>query len=356
MIRFGRCLVWGGLPALLAVQAAFGAETNAAPDFKEVYDLVRAHVAGLSEAELNRKAVEALVSALAPKVSLAGAGETTGAARETPLISKATLFEGDIAYLRISRVGSGLDKAVHGTYSDLSATNKLKGVVLDLRYADGSDYAAAAATADLFVKDERWLLKWGDNAAHSKAKNDAITLPVAVLVNHETAGAAEALAAVLRDTGSGLVLGARTAGRATVTENFALRSGQELRIATAPVRLGDGSSLPAQGVQPDIAVEVNPQDERAYFADAFSMIGRTNAPALAGLSLTNSGAGTNRAGRRVRFNEAELVRERKEGASADAELANERDNEPEEPMVHDPALVRALDLLKGLAVVRHSRS
>jgi hypothetical protein len=161
---------------------------------------------------------------------------------------------------------------------------------------------------------------------------------------------------VLRDTGSGLILGARTAGRATVTEDFPLKSGQELRIATAPVRLGDGSTLPAQGVQPDIAVEVNPQDERAYFADAFSVVGRTNPAALAGLSLTNSGGGTNRSGRRIRFNEAELVRERKEGAAADAELANERDSEPEEPMVHDPALARALDLLKGLAVVRHSRS
>lgn len=353
MIRFLRLLVMGGLLSLLAFQPAFGAETNAAPDFKEVYDLVRAHVPGLSEAELNRKAVGALVSALSPKVSLSGAEESGGADGARPPVSKTTLFEGDIAYLRISKVGSGLDKGIRGAYSDLSGTNKLKGLVLDLRYAGGSDYEAAAAAADLFLQEERWLLKWGDTSAHSKAKSDAITLPVAVLVNRETSGGAEALAAVLRDTGSALVLGSRTAGRAMVTEDFPLKSGQQLRIATVPVRLGDGTSLPTQGLQPDIAVEVKPQDEQAYFADAYSALGKTNLPGRAELSLANSSGGTNRAARRVRFNEAELVRERREGQGADAEVANERESEPDERIVHDPALARALDLLKGLAVVRH---
>ena len=58
---------------------------------------------------------------------------------------------------------------------------------------------------------------------------------------------------------------------------------------------------------------------------------------------------------RRRFNEAELVREKREGASFDLEV-NDRNGEPERPLVHDPALARALDLLKGLAVVRHSGS
>src|SRR5258708_27026471 len=106
MIRFLRLLVMGGLLSLLAFQPAFGAETNAAPDFKEVYDLVRAHVPGLSEADFNRKAVEALVSALSPKVSLAGAEDTNGTSGETPLLGKVTLFDGSIAYLRIRRVGT----------------------------------------------------------------------------------------------------------------------------------------------------------------------------------------------------------------------------------------------------------
>jgi hypothetical protein len=59
----------------------------------------------------------------------------------------------------------------------------------------------------------------------------------------------------------------------------------------------------------------------------------------------------------VRLNEAELVREHREGGSRVTNAAPRlRDEEPQTPVVSDPVLARALDLLKGLAVVRQSRS
>jgi len=219
----------------------------------------------------------------------------------------------------------------------------------------GDDYAAAAATADLFVKKELPLLNWGSGMVQSKEKTDAIALPVAVLVNRQTAGAAEALAAALRATGAGLILGSRTAGQAMVAQEFPLKDGERLRIATAPIQLGDGSALSDRGLKPDIAVEVSPEDERAYYVDAFKAAEKTNLLASAGGSPTGPGNGTNRAARRPRFNEAELVRERREGVS-EADMTAMRGREPEPPMVQDPVLARALDLLRGLALVRQSRS
>jgi hypothetical protein len=77
---------------------------------------------------------------------------------------------------------------------------------------------------------------------------------------------------------------------------------------------------------------------------------------LAGaLGLTNQVNGTN-SPRRPRYNEAQLVRERREGLSPDAELPPQRNLEPEKPLVRDPVLARALDLLKALALVRQARS
>jgi hypothetical protein len=73
------------------------------------------------------------------------------------------------------------------------------------------------------------------------------------------------------------------------------------------------------------------------------------------LSATNQGSGTNRAARRARFNEADLVRERREGIS-EADLTAMREREADKPMIQDPALARALDLLRGLALVRSGRS
>ena len=113
--------------------------------------------------------------------------------------------------------------------------------------------------------------------------------------------------------------------------------------------------MSAQGLKPDIAVEVTPADERAYYGDAFRLPGKGDLSAGAGLSLTNAPGGTNRLARRPRFNEAELVRERREGLS-EGDMTGAKEREAEKPMVYDPALARALDLLKGLAVVRQSRS
>ncbi len=305
-------LLTGGQASLLAQAKA---EEAQGPDFKEVYDLIRTNLAGMSEGQLNRAAVGGLVSGLAPRVALVTNAAAPGTAGETPLVIKSSVFDGDILYVRVGRVGDGLAKAISAACSKPETTNKLKGVALDLRYAGGDDYAAAAAAADLFVKKEQPLLNWGNGMVQSKEKSNAIALPVAVLVNRQTAGAAEALAGALRETGAGLILGGRTAGQAMVAQEFPLKNGDRLRIATAPVKLGDGSALSAQGLKPDIAVEVSPEDERAYYADAFKVADRTNLLASAGGPPTGSGSGTNRVARRPRFNEAELVRERREGVS-----------------------------------------
>lgn len=357
MMRLRIVSFFTGLVLALSVAPRARAEpAGRAQEFKEVYELIRGHLAGMSEAELNRTAIEALVNALAPKVSLVTNTASAGTNSEQIPVVRTTLFGGDIACVRIGRVADGLAEAVREACNRLGTSNKLHGIVLDLRYADGNDYAAAANVADLFLKKERPLLDWGNGVTRSKDKEDAMTLPVAVLVNHQTAAAAEALAAVLRETGAGLILGSQTAGEAMVSQEFPLADGKRLRIASAPIRLGDGSALSAQGIKPDIAVEVRAQDERAYYADAFQSMARTNMLAAGGLGATNQVNGTNRVPRRTRFNEAELVRERKEGISPDLETPIGRDTEPEQPLVHDPVLARALDVLKGLAVVRHLRS
>jgi len=343
----GLGMLFGGVESLIA-----DTNSNGSPDFKEVYELIRQHVAGVSEAELNRAAVQGLVNALGTKVMLVTNEPADSSGSESTMV-RSNLFEGDIAYLRIAKVASGLDKEIRDVCQPANGTNKFKGLVLDLRYSSGDDYLAAASAADLFVKKEQTLLFWGTKPVQSKEKKDAIMIPVAILVNKQTAGAPEAFAAIMRQTGAGLILGSVTAGRAMVAQEFPLKDGEKLRIATSPIVMGDGSSVSSLGLKPDIAVDVNSADERQYYADAFKVIAKTNT-GQSSLSGTNLAGTTNRNVRRPRFNEAELVRERREGPSVD--LDDEKDLEPEKPVVHDPVLARALDLLKGLAVVRHAPS
>jgi C-terminal processing protease CtpA/Prc len=270
------------------------------------------------------------------------------------LVTKSSLFDGPILYVRVGRVGEGLDKAVRQAWQEVGDTNKLTGIVMDLRYADGTNYAAAADTADIFVKKEQPLLDWGQGMVRSKEKNDSLATPLAVLVNRQTAAAAEALAAVLRETGAGLIMGSRTAGQAMIAQEFPLKDGERLRIATLPLQLGDGSSLSGQGVKPDIAVTVAAEDERIYYTDAFKELPKPGLSAGTGPSSSQA-SGANRA-RRPRFNEAELVRERRDGFAPDSEPSGAGSSDSDKPVVHDPALARALDFLKGLMVIRQTRS
>ncbi|HZL43194.1 MAG TPA: S41 family peptidase [Verrucomicrobiae bacterium] len=336
------------LPALGASQA---------PEFSEVYNIIKTHAAGVSDAELNRDAVQGLLSVLGHRAYLVTNSPAASNSPSGPLVSKAMLFEGETAYLRISNVSGDLAKEIRSAYAHLGSSNTVRGAVLDLRYCDGDDYDAAAAVADLFAAKAEPLLKSGTRTLSSQAKTNAIRVPVAVLVNGETAGAAEALAALMRNTGAGLLLGSQTAGRAMILQDFQLSNGSELRVAVAPVLLWDGSALPSQGLQPDISVAVVPEEERGYFANSFLIGQRTNAMPVARLSLGSPTAGTNAASRRMRLNEAELVREHREGLDRDLDMdAPVRPVEPAKPAVNDPALARALDLVKGLALVRQSRS
>ena len=351
-------IVGAGTAAILFSPWAGRAEgTNPAPDFKEVYDLIRAHLAGESENDLNHAAVLGLLNQLHAKVSLVSAKSETNRPDGGPLLSRTIVYDGSIACLRVGRVGDGLAGKITAAYKQLAASNDLKGVVLDLRFADGHDYAEAASVAGLFIPEETPLLDWGHGIVRSSGKTDAITLPMAVLVNQQTAAAAEALAGVLRKSAHAIILGSPTAGETTVGKEFPLKNGQSLRIATAGIKLADGESLSANGLKPDIEVAVKADDEKLWYEDPFK---ETAAP---GLSLVRPGgvSGTNTTNRpaRTRTTEADLMRERSERPGFELEYGvsgSLTDVSPEKPAIRDPVLGRALDLIKGISVMRQTRA
>ncbi len=322
------------------------------PDFKEIYELLRANASAVNEEELNRAAVEGLLAKLDSRVWLIDPSKTSSAETNVAPISSSALFDENYGYIRIARVGSQLPGAFSAAVEQLSATNKLKGLVVDLRYATGGDYAAAAKVADQFLGSEQPLLDWGRGMIKSTDKTNAFRQPVAILVNHFTSGAAEALAGVLRNKDVGLLIGTNTAGQASTTKDFTLANGDTLRIAVSPVKVGDGEVI--ERLKPDIQVDVSPDDERAYFVDAYKALPR---PGMGTGSSTNiaSFSVTNRSPRR-RLNEAELVRMLREGENPEEVVKPGRALEPAKPVIADPALARAVDLLKALAVVRQTRS
>jgi hypothetical protein len=325
------------------------------PSFQELYQVLRSNLPGVTEQDLDRAAVQGLLAQFPSKVLLVSSQEAKADTKETPPLAKANTYDNAFAYLRVGLVAPGLPEQLLASFQALQRTNGLKGIVLDLRFAGGTDYAAAAAVANHFLAAERPLLDWGEGMVHSTPKSNAILLPIAVLVNQETTGAAEALAAILRETQVALIIGSKTAGAANIYTEHTLNGGQRVRVAASSVTLGSGKALSSEGVKPDIQVRTTLESERAYLEDAYVILPRPGEnPAVAGAETNHTSAAGNRTPRR-RINEAELVRMQREGLSPDFDPTTSAEPAPLPPQINDPALNRALDLLKGLAVVQQVR-
>ena len=342
------------LGALSFWQISVRADANAALDFNEVREIIRAHLPDVTDAELDRGALDGLLHSMRGKVTVVSLDSSN--TLSVPAISRAWSPAEGIGYLRLAGVREGVVAEINTSFSALNSTNKIAGLILDLRFIGGDDYAAAVQVADLFIADEKPLLDCGAGMMKSSAKTNALSIPVTLLVNGETVGASEALAEIMRNAGVGLILGNTTRGAAMTSREFTLKNGSKLRIADSPVKTGNGSVMSDKGVTPDIVVAVSQTDERAYMADAYATPSKTGMTSNDSVTSTNVASATKRAPRRVRLTEADLVRARREGVRLDEDLMPQSENEPEKNIIRDPALARAVDLLKGLAVVRRTRS
>jgi hypothetical protein len=345
-----------GLTGWLATPCLGGADaTNRAPDFKEVYDLLRTNLTGATDDNLNRAAIAGLLSRFPGKVSLVGVAADGSAIPSSGMVLSKSIIENNVAYLRIGRVTGNLANELSAAYRALTATNKVAGIVLDLRFVAGDNAASAQAAANLFT---------------SKM---IVARSLVVLVNGETCGAAETLAAALRHAGAGLIIGSPTAGAEATFKEFPLRNGERLRIATAPVKSGNSPAIPSGGLQPDIAVTVSADDERAFWENPYASLAQNN----------STGVATNNLLPIIdRISEADLVLQKQHDGkiigtpeyhardmdlsgpekihrpggdnAGDEDSAPARAAEPPKPVIRDPVLARAVDLIKGLAVVHQS--
>lgn len=327
--------------------------THEFPPFEEVYSLIRSNLSGVREAELNRLAVVGLLAQLRSQV-LWMTNTSAAASSGTGSVVKTAVFERSHAYVRLGDIRPGTARAFPASFDQLQASNKLSGLVLDLRFASGDDYAEAAALADLFLSSEQPLLRWGENALRSTAKTNAITLPVVMLMNQATSGASEALVAALRSTGVGLVVGSRSAGHTHAFKEFPLSYGQKIGIAAGRIEVGDGQSLSEHGITPDIEVRVSLEAEKNYLENPFNATGAASGRSL-NTNATDRKPAEAEPVQRPRRDESSLLRQRREESDQSVEAAAAVNERPAESVVQDPALARALDVLKGLALAKNRR-
>jgi carboxyl-terminal processing protease len=162
----------------------------------------------------------------------------------------------DVGYVRLARFGDRAGSEVAAAMTDLRA-NGARRFVLDLRANGGGygDEATAVASAfiargPIFTTRERTgapVVAVADGKAGPEA-------PLAVLVDGDTASAAEIVAGAIQDDGRGIIVGARTFGKGVVQSLFPLPDGSALKVTTARYTTPKGRDIDRVGIVPDVPI------------------------------------------------------------------------------------------------------
>lgn len=163
----------------------------------------------------------------------------------------------DIAYIDISQFSSDTGTELKETLNNMEI-NKFKGVILDLRYNHGGELNAAVQVASYFVPTGPVVYivdKQGD--VDTKTTDaDYLGLPLVVLVNEESASAAEIVAGAIKDNRTATLVGVKTFGKGIVQTIFPLDGGTSVKLTTAKYLTPNKLDIHKKGIEPDIVVEL----------------------------------------------------------------------------------------------------
>lgn len=173
----------------------------------------------------------------------------------------AARMEGDNLYLKIVAFNNFTkDEIVKAVDKNPQA----KGLILDLRASPGGQLSAAVEIADLFLDEGIVASVRGRNADevtyYNSADGDIVAgKPIVVLIDGETASAAEVLSAALQEQSRAVIIGTRSFGKGTIQNLIKLPNGGTLALSSAYFYTPAGRKLNGEGVVPDICTFEMPE-------------------------------------------------------------------------------------------------
>ncbi len=188
-----------------------------------------------------------------------------GAAREpfaivrrvvTPPDATGRVVAGGIGYVRLRSFGAQSAQQVDAVLAKLQAAGA-RAYVLDLRANGGGYRDAAIAVASHFVRGTVATIQERNGKPAAFATKTGVTpidAPLAVLVDGDSASAAEIVAGAVQDDKAGTLVGARTFGKGLVQETFALPDGGAIKLTTARYLTPAGRDIDKVGITPDVVV------------------------------------------------------------------------------------------------------
>lgn len=240
-------------------------------------DQVRAAIAALRERHVGGKAIDdaaiqratlrGLLDGLQPGAELIGS-EDKKTAPDAPFVS--VILAEDTGYIRLGNLSTENMTKLDAFLQELR-TKKVDAVVLDLRATPESDnFELAAQVAERFVPSgvKLFAFSGADGGDFTAGGQRAFNGVVAVIVDEDTAGAAEVIAATLRRHARAMIVGSPTSGRAVRFADVDLGGGQRLRLAVAEAQVEGLPAIYPRGLETDLVVEQDKETRDAIFAAA----------------------------------------------------------------------------------------
>jgi carboxyl-terminal processing protease len=179
---------------------------------------------------------------------------------------RSTVIGDHVLYMRIYSFGSTTASEVASVLS--ANLSSAKSMVLDLRDNPGGFVDQADAVISDFVASGETFEERGRDGSVTKhsvsGDHPAATIPLVLLVNGNSASAAEIVAGSLQVHKRAKLVGAKTFGKGSEQEDFPLKNGTEgdLHLTIKRWYLPDGTTVDKVGLTPDLSVALaNSNDE-----------------------------------------------------------------------------------------------
>ncbi|MGI6030671.1 MAG: S41 family peptidase [Eubacteriales bacterium] len=180
------------------------------------------------------------------------------------------MLDGNVGYLAISEFNNKTTEQFRLAMEDILAQEDLQGIVFDVRNNGGGDANVIWKVLDMLLPEGN-IYKLVDKAGNEQTfdSDEAAMLdgqlPVTVLVNGNTASAAELFAAALQDYDYAEIVGETTFGKGTGLSVVDVGDGSGLAISTTLYYTPSGKNIEGVGVIPDYEVSLTEEQWNNFY-------------------------------------------------------------------------------------------
>ncbi|MGN0401954.1 MAG: S41 family peptidase [Acetatifactor sp.] len=182
---------------------------------------------------------------------------------ETPTVEFSMLEDG-MAYISVAE----FDDVTVGQFSealDMVKEENAKGIILDLRGNPGGTLSSVIQMCRMILPKGMIVYTEDKNGKRAEYKCDGkneLDLPLVVLVDMNSASAAEIMTGAIKDHGIGTIVGTTTYGKGIVQQILPFKDGTAIKITISAYYTPSGKNIHGIGIEPDVICEF---DGEAYY-------------------------------------------------------------------------------------------